>query len=123
MIDLSVPQALAIFSHWNHINLKKYILEMTWRSPRIGVPQIIHSQRMFPSKPSILGYHHFEKHPYSLFTWVMCNMNFTKPCSLLQGEAPYLDVASYTLSVLWPIKPYINQVRSQLNHVKSINPI
>ena len=29
-----------------------------------GAPQIIHFNRVFPYKPSILGYHHFWKHPY-----------------------------------------------------------
>ena len=29
-----------------------------------GYPQIIHFNRVFPYKPSILGYHYFWKHPY-----------------------------------------------------------
>ena len=31
--------------------------------PRIGVPQIIHFNRVFHYKPSILGYPYFWKHP------------------------------------------------------------
>ena len=30
-------------------------------------PQIIHLNRVFPCKPSILGYHYFWKHPYANF--------------------------------------------------------
>ena len=38
-----------------------------WVFPKIGgKPQIIHSNRVFPYKPSSLGYHYFWKHPY---TW------------------------------------------------------
>ena len=29
-----------------------------------GTPQIIHFNRVFHYKPSILGYHYFWKHPY-----------------------------------------------------------
>ena len=34
--------------------------------PKIGVPQIIHSNRVFHYKPCILGYPYFWKHPHGL---------------------------------------------------------
>ena len=37
---------------------------MIWVFPTIGGPQIIHFNRVFHYKPSILGYHYFWKHPY-----------------------------------------------------------
>ena len=38
--------------------------------PKIGVPpQIIHFNRVFHYKPSILGYHYFWKHPYVDHRW------------------------------------------------------
>ena len=36
-----------------------------WMFPKIVVPQIIHFNRVFHYKPSILGYHYFWKHPYT----------------------------------------------------------
>ena len=35
-----------------------------WVFPKIGVPQIIHFNRVFHYKPSILGYPYFWKHPH-----------------------------------------------------------
>ena len=32
--------------------------------PKIVVPAIIHFNRVFHYKPSVLGYHYFRKHPY-----------------------------------------------------------
>ena len=40
------------------------ILFMIWVFPKIGLPQIINSNRVVPSKPSILGYPYFWKYPY-----------------------------------------------------------
>ena len=36
-------------------------------SKNTGNPQIIHFNRVFHYKPSILGYHYFWKHPYDVF--------------------------------------------------------
>ena len=44
------------------LSVKKYML--TWGFPKIGYPQIINSNRVFPYKPSILGYRYFWKHTY-----------------------------------------------------------
>ena len=41
--------------------------ETVWVFPRIGIPQIIHFNRVFHYKPSILGYPYFWKHPYKSF--------------------------------------------------------
>ena len=42
-----------------------YIYTYIWRFPKIGVPPvIIHVSRIFPYKPSILGYPQFRKSPY-----------------------------------------------------------
>ena len=37
-------------------------------SENSGTPQIIHFNRVFHYKPSILGYHYFWKHPYEVCT-------------------------------------------------------
>ena len=39
-----------------------------WVFPQIGVPQIIHFNKVFHYKPSILGYPYFWKHPYILIS-------------------------------------------------------
>ena len=36
---------------------------VTWLFPKLGYPQIIHFNRVFHYKPSILGYPYFWKHP------------------------------------------------------------
>ena len=38
--------------------------DMIWVFPKKGYPQIIHFNKVFHYKPSILGYHYFRKHPY-----------------------------------------------------------
>ena len=44
---------------------KIHKLLVIWVFPKIGgYPQIINSNRVFPYKPSILGYPYFWKHPY-----------------------------------------------------------
>ena len=45
------------------------ILYIIWVFRKIGVPQIIHFNRDFHYKPSILGYHYFWKHPYYNQCW------------------------------------------------------
>ena len=40
-----------------------------WRFPKMEVPQIIHVNRGFHYKPSILGYHYFRKPPYDI--WII----------------------------------------------------
>ena len=56
-------QGLAQSSNWfSSIYLPLY----EWMFPKIGVPQIIHFDRVFHYKPSILGYHYFWKHPYPI---------------------------------------------------------
>ena len=41
-------------------------VETIWVFPKMVVPQIIHFDRVFHYKPSILGYPNFWKHPYHL---------------------------------------------------------
>ena len=49
-------------------------------------PKIIHFNRIFPYKPSILGYHYFWKHPY---VCSLCGSSVIRPSpSALQG-APW----------------------------------
>ena len=45
---------------------------INWVFPKIVVPQIINCNRVFPYKPSILGYPYFWKHPTNgkLLVWV-----------------------------------------------------
>ena len=43
-----------------------------WMFPKIGVPQIIHVNKVFHYKPSILGYPYFWKHPYTYTTGGCC---------------------------------------------------
>ena len=49
------------------LNMEKTMLVkwiIIWMFPKIVVPQIIHFNRVFHCKPSILGYHYFWKHLY-----------------------------------------------------------
>ena len=48
----------------NIVQIKNFKTTIIWVFPKIGVPQIIHFNRVFHYKPSILGYHYFWKHPY-----------------------------------------------------------
>ena len=49
---------------WGPINIYNYgCFRKLW------YPQIIHFNRVFHYKPSILGYHYFWKHPYGLRWW------------------------------------------------------
>ena len=50
---------------WQH-GTRHHIYIYIWMFPKIGrkTPQIIHFNRVFHYKPSILGYHYFWKHPY-----------------------------------------------------------
>ena len=41
--------------------------------PKIVVPQIINSNRVFPYKPSILGYPYFWKYPFVFKVWFWIN--------------------------------------------------
>ena len=43
---------------------KKNSSWIIWVFPKIGYPQIIHFNRVFHYKPSILGYPYFWKHPH-----------------------------------------------------------
>ena len=54
---LKKQQKISRFFSYRHI----------WVFPKIGYPQIIDSNRVFPYKPSILGYPYFWKHPYDLW--------------------------------------------------------
>ena len=40
-----------------------------WMFPKIGYPQIIHLNRVFHKKQSILGYPYFWRHPYWYLQW------------------------------------------------------
>ena len=51
-------------------------------------PQIIHFNRVFHYKPSILGYHHLRKHPYL-------------PCTNLTIKINGIHVGKYTVPVPW----------------------
>ena len=51
---------------------RSFQISPIWVFPKIGgfSPQIINSNRVFPYKPSILGYHYFWKHPHHLdWSW------------------------------------------------------
>ena len=50
----------------NYKNSYSHKPKHTWVLPKIGVqyPQIIHFNKVFHYKPSILGYHYFWKHPH-----------------------------------------------------------
>ena len=52
-----------------------------WGLPKMGVPPvIIHLNRIFPYKPSILGYHHFRKPPFDDAICVLMQLqHFTEP--------------------------------------------
>ena len=54
--------------HENHGFLRD-VCVCIWVFPKIGVlyPQIIHFNRVFHYKPSILGYHYFWKHPFYVY--------------------------------------------------------
>ena len=45
-------------------SIKEDVNKTIWRCPKIGIPQIIHVNRNFHCKPSILGCPHFRKPPY-----------------------------------------------------------
>ena len=42
------------------------LTRLIWVFPKIGVPQIIHFNKVFHYKTSILGYPYFWKHPYEM---------------------------------------------------------
>ena len=74
---------------WNNQE-QKYGCFQKW-----GYPQIIHFNKVFHYKPSILGYHYFWKHPYtnqtfignSLGTWNLLNLKkFFRLPSLLPSS-------------------------------------
>ena len=49
-------------SHWD-VSVWNY-MEVSWRFPEIGVPEIINFSKIFHYKPSIFGYRHFSKPLY-----------------------------------------------------------
>ena len=63
--DVHVGIHMVVSIGWLHM--------IIWVFPKIGLPQIINSIRVFPYKPSILGCPYFWKHPY-----VINNCCFTK---------------------------------------------
>ena len=66
-------------NHWN----ESWDPLSTWVFPKIVVPQIIHFNRVFHHKPSILGYPYFWKHPHT-FPW---NPLMTRLCWLDFGPS------------------------------------
>ena len=66
-------QCLALIWHPSSIEFVFFFEHHVGVEPKIGVPQIIHFNRVFHYKPSILGYPYFWKHPCHLVnTWDRC---------------------------------------------------
>ena len=65
---------------------------------RWGYPQIIHFNRVFHYKPSILGYHYFRKHPYNIF-FLKKNTTFSLS-KILPGEGQRSAVREAAACVL-----------------------
>ena len=55
--------------------------------PKIVVPQIIHFNRVFHYKPSILGYPYFWKHPFGFSTLFFCRKKTPKKSEGSTGSA------------------------------------
>ena len=70
-----------------------------WVFPKIGVryPQIMHFNRVFHYKPSILGYPYFWKHPYSSTAYVV----------LLQCHEGFLFFLSKHQTILDQVSHYV----------------
>ena len=78
-----------------------------WMFPKIGYPQIIHFNRVFHYKPSILGYPYFWKHPYVyiciprtqlssfLGGWPEPFYGDKKPCKIWGVDASFGLLSSY----------------------------
>ena len=72
-----------------------YISENIWMFPKMGVPQIIHCNRVFHYKPSILGYPYFRKHP---FLSSQASDLSTLACSGSRSQYPHLVVPNRSAS-------------------------
>ena len=82
-----------------------------WVFPKIGIPQIVHFNRVFHHKPSILGYPYFWKHPYicELYAYM------THDCETLWDDWMYRSVDTW---VIITYKHIINTIRTeQYTHI------
>ena len=66
-------------------------LDIQWETygcfRKLWYPQIIHFNRVFHCKPSILGYHHFRKPPYGYFK--------KKPVVTRDSQTPFSTLFSW----------------------------
>ena len=71
-------------------------------SKNSGTPQIIHFNRVFHYKPSILGYHHFRKHPYEVtpFFLMDCVEHFGDEYSMNRPPGYARITCSCTMSTI-----------------------
>jgi len=72
----------------NILKLKKQKKHIIWMFPKIGgYPQIIHFNRDFPYKPSILGSPYFWKHPYHI---IYVELLEVLACKKIQKNIPQM---------------------------------
>ena len=76
---------------WGYnLTLKSYIYIYIWRFPEMGLPQIMHFNRIFHYKPSILGTPIYGNPHIVIFTCIniyqhiILNMNWSKPGTLVK---------------------------------------
>ena len=82
-----------------------YIYIGCWTKNR-GIPQIIHFNRDFPYKPSILRYHYFWKHPYiNMGVEPKIGVVFKNP-QIIHLEIGFFWTINYTPSILGEKSPY-----------------
>ena len=71
---LLMKHSISIRTCTTNISTIKHVQVHIWVFPKIVVPQIIHFNRVFHYKPSILGYPYFWKHPYRVLATCRYNV-------------------------------------------------
>ena len=97
-----------IFEQFEQNNEKGYIY--IWCFQKSWYPQIIHSNRVFHYKPSILGYPYFWKHPYrfNAFIYIGGGINSFETYSCENGTLPPNRGETKTK---WNLKPPPSSLR------------
>ena len=61
------------------------VRSVIWMFQKLRYPQIINSNRVFPYKPSILGYHYFGKHPYAGILRILTHTGISREIACMRS--------------------------------------